>query len=1105
MRARFLLGRAGAGKTFSCLAEARRLLLAEPEGAPLIFIAPKQATFQLERQLLSDPALGGYTRLRILSFERLAQFVLEQQRQPLDALLSEQGRIMALRAILARRKDLQIFRESGLARFAQDLSQELRQWQRRQYTPAGLARLAARTELNPALRRKLHDLGLLLEDYLAWLEQHRVHDPECLLDLATRALEKTEPGAFPVAALWLDGFAEMSAQEVALLAAVAPHGQDVTLAFCLDPVAAKANTSWLSLWTGIDQTRQECWLRLRKIPGAVVTEETLVDADIMGRFAHTPDLRHLEQHWAAPVPFAGSAAMRLAVCSDPEMEAVFAAQEILRFVRSGGRYRDVAVLVRKMEGYGEHLSRVFARYGIPYFLDRRESASHHPLAELTRDTLRATAFDWAHNDWFGALKSGLVSADANAVDRLENEALRRGWKGEVWFKPLPGDDETVAAAERLRQQWMPPFARFRAAVQEGGLFPPTGETIAEALRQLWRDLRVEARVEEWGASESVHATVWEQMNILLDDLALAFGAETLPLRDWMQIIEAGLTGLTVGVIPPALDQVLIGAIDRSRNPELKLVLVLGMNETVFPAPPRLASLLSESDRDELRMERINTGPTRLQWLGREQFLAYIACTRSHERLIVTCAEHDAADSPLNPSPFFARLQKLFPEITVEKFAGADWREAEHAAELADHLVEASQSGALPINLDAVLARPGFARLREQMESMAGREPETLADLTGQLYGPALKTSVSRLEDYAACSFKFFTRSGLRAEERQIFELDVRERGSFQHAALAAFHDQLRAENKQWRDISPDEGRERVRQIVEDLAGRFRDGLLESHPQARFAARTVAESLGEFVAASIAWMKQYQFDPCAVELAFGGEDRPLPAWEIDLGDGRRLIFRGIIDRIDLARLPDSEEALAVVLDYKSSERKLDATFMAHGLRLQLAAYLAALRQLKDSRALFGVSRLIPAGMFYVSLRGVISRGQNRQEALTNRAASRLLSFQHAGRFDFSHVRKLDASGASVGTQFNYRIRNDGQPHANNADAMRGENFLELLDDVEAQLRRMGREIYAGAIRANPFQKGDEHACDKCASQAICRFDAWSEPYRMLKAAARNKAD
>ncbi|MEK7780340.1 MAG: hypothetical protein AAB370_02430, partial [Verrucomicrobiota bacterium] len=62
MQTRFLLGPAGSGKTFRCLAEIRRELIASPEGPPLLLLAPKQATFQLERQLLADPELHGYTR-----------------------------------------------------------------------------------------------------------------------------------------------------------------------------------------------------------------------------------------------------------------------------------------------------------------------------------------------------------------------------------------------------------------------------------------------------------------------------------------------------------------------------------------------------------------------------------------------------------------------------------------------------------------------------------------------------------------------------------------------------------------------------------------------------------------------------------------------------------------------------------------------------------------------------------------------------------------------------------------------------------------------------------------------------------------------------------
>src|ERR1039457_3138215 len=64
VQARFLLGPAGSGKTFLCLKEIRAALLENPEGPPslhfgaasppLILLAPKQATFQLERQLLAN-------------------------------------------------------------------------------------------------------------------------------------------------------------------------------------------------------------------------------------------------------------------------------------------------------------------------------------------------------------------------------------------------------------------------------------------------------------------------------------------------------------------------------------------------------------------------------------------------------------------------------------------------------------------------------------------------------------------------------------------------------------------------------------------------------------------------------------------------------------------------------------------------------------------------------------------------------------------------------------------------------------------------------------------------------------------------------------------
>ena len=202
------------------------------------------------------------------------------------------------------------------------------------------------------------------------------------------------------------------------------------------------------------------------------------------------------------------------------------------------------------------------------------------------------------------LRPGSVPGDDAEIDRLENEALAHGWNGPVWQKPIsvPNDPELERWVETLRRKIVPPFNQLALRLAQHGN-KPNGPQLAEALREFWSALDVEETLRRWSTEsaepEPVHLTVWEQMSAWLENVERAFPGEALPLREWLPILEAGLAGLTVGVIPPTLDQVLVGAIDRSRNPDIRLAIVLGMNETVFPAPPDSSVLLTESDRVEL--------------------------------------------------------------------------------------------------------------------------------------------------------------------------------------------------------------------------------------------------------------------------------------------------------------------------------------------------------------------------------------------------------------------------------------------------------------------------------------------------------------------------
>jgi ATP-dependent helicase/nuclease subunit B len=1124
----FLIGPAGSGKTHCCLAEIREELARSPEGPPLILLAPKQATFQLERQLLADDSLQGYTRLQILSFERMARFILRELHQPLPKMLDEEGRLMVLRSLLAkRRNDLKLFRAGArLAGFAAQLSLSLRELQRQLITPEALFKLAEESTGQTGLSLKLHDLAVLHRDYLAWLKAHDLQDADCLLAAATAALNKNSNReaalGLTIHSLWLDGFAEFSPSELDLLTAVVSRCERATLAFCLDR-AARENVSWLSTWSFVGNAFDQCRKRLGEISGAQITVEELSRRADKNRFASNPILAHLEKFWSdssAPAlhspPAAHSSSLQIVNGANPDAEAELAAKEILKFVRAGGRFREASVIVRSLETYHHVLQRAFSRFDIPFFLDRRESVSHHPLAELTRSALRLAAFNWPHEDWFAALKTGLAQASESEIDRLENQALARGWKNSDWLQRIEiADDPALAESiERLRRELVPPFQIFIQAIAKAKN-KPTGRELADSFLNLWRALDVENTLEDWASSDitehstrnmqsAIHATVWDQMNSWLDNLALAFPDERLALRDWLPILEAGLANLSVGVIPPALDQVLVGAIDRSRNPDIKLAIVLGLNEGVFPAPPQSAPLLTDSDREELEHRGIELGNSPRRHIARERFFGYIAMTRARQRLVLSYSTTDSDGRVLNPSPFVKRVQQLFPQLEVESIPRApDWHEAQHASELIAPLLQIQNSKFKIQNWETLAEIPWLKSALDQLKDLQFQNADSLSPaLAEQLYGRTLRTSVSRLEQFAACPFRFFVHSGLRAEERKLWELDVREQGSFQHDVLKTFHEQLQSEGKRWRDITPIEARERVGAIAQSLASDYRNGLLSESDETKFTARVLTASLQDFVETLVGWMHtQYAFDPVAVEVGFGSDDTQ--PFTIDLGDNRKLALYGRIDRVDLWRENNADEALCVVLDYKSSEKKLEPLLIEHGLQLQLLAYLNVLRQWPDPKKHFGVERIVPAGVFYVNLRGKFDRAENRGEALAGISSARKLAYRHTGRFDARVLAKLDSRDAGTGDQFHYRKTKDGALYKNLSEPMQSEEFLALLEAVESNLQRMGTAIFAGDVSISPFRKGATTACQQCDYQSICRIDPWTHPFRALKTRAQQE--
>ncbi len=1121
---RFVLGPAGSGKTFHCLAEVRARLASSPDGPPLILLAPKQATFQLERQLLCDPNVAGYVRLHVVSFERLADWVLAALNAPVRAPLSEEGRVMVLRALLMRHQgNLELF--GGTARqpgFALELSEILKEFNHYGHSPEGLAGAAQRWPANHILGRKLRDISKIGLAFREWMTATELQDSDALPSLAAAALKQwsrnTSSDAkgtpFLIEGLWMDGFSELTPQELELLSALAPACRDMTLAFCIEN-KTDDEISWLSSWSHPAQAFRKCHAHLSATAGESPRIELLVRGQHPGRFDNQSTLARLEKEWTRPQtntatpPPVDPSAIRMVECANPAAETIMAAREIRRFVRKGHRYRDCAVLLRSFDGYKDLLRRVFERYEIPCFLDRRESVAHHPLAELTRNALRTVAFNWAPKDWFGALKTGLAGATENEIDWLENLALARGWEGDQWQQRIETTDaDESERLEDLRVRLMAPFTTLTRALGN----KPTGNQLAEALREFWQQIDAGAALERWSrdassTSSAVHATVWREMHTWLENFTQGFDETALTLRDWLPIIEAGLSGLTVGVVPPALDQVLIGTVDRSRNPDLHLAIVLGLNETVFPAVPTSSGLLSETDRGLLADHGIALGSNQRALMARERYLGYIALTRSRSRLVLSSSLRDAQEKPLNPSPFLSRVRRVFPDLKSEDFSTASViSNAEHPCELIPPLLaDISAESAPDAPADAAVTRipspiPMLEPLLQRLRPLAEYKEDAVfsAEQAARIYGATLRTSISQLESFAMCPFRFFVSAGMRGRERECFELAAREQGNFQHDVLAKFHDTLMERKKRWRDLQPQEGRALIGEIGAKVIAGFQFGLLQSSPATAFRAQTLLAALQDFIEVALDWMTTCQFDPIEVELSFGGKTPRLPAWRLPLDETRAVELNGRIDRLDLWKSPDNGRAQFTVLDYKSSDKKIDAVLLRNGIQIQLPAYLAAIQNTaQPACAKWGVTELIPAGAFYINLRGKYEPAKTREEADLTPLEQHREAAQHRGLFDLGALEQLDANASTNPSgQFKAKFTKEGKPWSNQNDGRSSVEFRQELDQVTQLIKDFGLRILNGDATVAPYRKGSKTACDFCDAKDICRTDPWTRQYRLI---------
>jgi ATP-dependent helicase/nuclease subunit B len=1135
MSVKFIIGPAGSGKTQYCFERIVDSIRKDPLGPPIYWILPRQATFIVERQLACSAGMHGYFRVRILGFEDLGTEILSECGGTALPEITDRGRRMILGHILREAGDqLQFFRSvAHQPGVAAELDATFAELERAGHEAANLEQQLQSAPGTPALQAKIHDLALIYSRYTKFLGQDRI-DPNRRLAESLSSIARCR--SLRNADVYIDSFYDFTGSERKLITALGKACPSVSITLTLDPQSPCIDNPHLipdemSLFHRCEQAYRRLWFTMQE-------ESVEVSAPVLlkePRRFRNPQLSRLERAFVSPATppakaAAGIQAIHLIKAPDFQTEVDSTARWIRRLIDEGMRYRDIVVLMRSQDDYQHLIEASFREHNIPFFADRRRSASHHPLLRFIRAVLAVATTNWSHDSMMAVIKTGLVDLPETDADALENYVLLHGIDHTIWISPKPwtgrrsrsedSDPAPVsdaAAMDALRRPLVDRLQPFVTSVRQSDA---TVRSHASALFRFLEDFQCRNQIVSWIDSAASagrleeggeHERVWEELVKLFDELVDLFGDEPITLKDFCAIIDSALEGFDLALTPPTVDQVLVGTVDRTRTPPVKACAVLGLAEGQFPRASPENSIFTDADRRNLGQSKIDLDPDSSRRLLDENFLGYLALTRASERLLLTRRVSDADGRALGPSPIWQRVVAAFPDLREY--------EMPRAADLPPHLITTPRQlvGSLMNWVRGGAIEPAWEPVYQWFsahatcddavdiarfhawKALSYRNDAALdPGRAAEMFPSPLRATARQLESFRMCPYQHFARYGLGLNERRQRNVGPGDLSRIFHEVLRELVKELIDSSQSWQDMEDADAKRRLSRLTAHVGEYLRDELMLSTARNRYLLGHVEKTLGLIASAQKSAAQRGGFHPAFVEIGFGSKpDDRMPHLALRTPAGNETLLAGKIDRVDL--LPDGS---ASAMDYRLSADALDAAGAYHGLYLQLLSYLLVLE--KNGRHLTREGNLSPAAAFCVGL----SRSVRKDDPLNAPAPDDPrfhLMVKPRGVFDLRVARQLDNSlteGNSEVVQL--YIKKDGAVgHPDRSDAAAGAEFSALLRHMEHRIGQIADEIMAGRIDIRPYRMGLDTPCPRCEFRALCRLEPSPGCYDDLETMKRDQ--
>lgn len=1089
MPLKFVFGPSGSGKSSYLYQHVIQESMKYPERNYIVLV-PEQFTMQTQKDLVMMHERKGIMNIDVLSFARLAYRVFEETGGGGLPVLDDEGKNLILRKIAGDyESELKMLgghmKKQGYISEVKSVISEFTQYD---IGEDEIERVMESAGESSRLYYKLADIRLLYRGFTDYLQEKYITKEE-LLDVLSCEVEKSE--RLKNSTVVLDGFTGFTPVQDRLLGELMRHCREVIVTVTMDRRGNPYVYEHPYQLFALSKQMVTSLLQIAKQNKIPVEEPVELYDHVPWRFKEQEALAFLEKHlfrYGAGAYEKEQEQVKLHLAKNPREEAYAVAEQVRRMMREDRyRLRDIGVIVSDMDVYADHLKQAFIKYDIPFFMDHKRSILLNSFVEYIRSVLHMAEQSFSYESVFRFLRTNLAGFTYEEIDELENYVIGLGIKGykhwqEKWTRKLRGmAQEDLDKMNHYRRQLVEKVDGLIYVLRQ------RRKTVADITRAIYEfmvqenlQVRLAEQEELFKAKGELalareYAQIYRIVIELFDKFVELLGDEQVSLSEYCKLLDAGLEEARVGVIPPEVDQVVIGDMQRTRLKDIKALLFAGANDVYLPGALLRTGLLSELDREKFAREKLTLSAGGKEKAYVHKFYLYLNLTKPSEKLDIYYSKVSADGKSVRPSYLIQELQKLFPKLKVrdeERYL----KEQELTENIGfDRMIREfvqkrhETDGAWCELYNWYKKNPKWQEKVERfLEAGYYRKPldALTEEAAKRLYGEEFETSITRMERFAVCAFSHFLTYGLGLREREEYDFQAADLGNVCHRALERFSYKVEREAGDWLKLTEEKRKQYVEESVEEAIADYGNSILYSSSRNAYLIVRMKRMLEKTVWALTKQLAAGDFKPAAYELRFAN---------------------GKIDRVDTCE--DGDCVYVKVIDYKTGSKSFDVTALYHGFQLQLMVYMDAALQMEQKK--HPEKEILPAGVFYYRIQDPLidrpKEGEEQESILKELKPDGMISLEKEVLGHLDHCMVGESSVIPVKYNKNGSL-------SKSSKAASAQDFYLMMKYAVNKVEEIRQKILSGDVKVNPYRRGTETSCDYCSYRQICGFDTKMEGYR-----------